>query len=365
MNYRRVYFKIISNAKIEMQRGIRKRGNGNYYENHHILPKSLFPLWKDRPSNQVLLTAREHFFCHQLLTKIWPGQKMNFALAAFLWGYNTTNKRGVQRANRYKMSSREYERLRGQLAKEFSALQKEVWKNKSPEELEILSKKHSEVMLNRTEEQRKKTLQKYRETLKNRTAADWEVIKQKSKETKQNKTDEELLELHNKLSKNTKDKTWFNNGVREILDFECPPGFTKGRLPDRGPRIKAGITNRERNKTRGSVQSRMSEEQLRLWRQHLSESHANAKEVYANMSEEVKNSRAIKISKALKGKKHSTEFKKSVSEGILKSPKHLDAVKKTAAAHRGKKFFNNGEKTILAETCPEGFVPGLLRKKVG
>lgn len=62
MNYRRVYFKIISNAKIEMQNGVRKKKNGNYYENHHILPKSLFPLWKDRTSNLVLLTAREHFF---------------------------------------------------------------------------------------------------------------------------------------------------------------------------------------------------------------------------------------------------------------------------------------------------------------
>ena len=70
MNYRHVYMLIIEHAKSEQKLGIRKRGNGVYYESHHVLPKSLFPLWKYRKRNMVLLTAREHFFCHQLLSKI-------------------------------------------------------------------------------------------------------------------------------------------------------------------------------------------------------------------------------------------------------------------------------------------------------
>ena len=37
-----------------------------------------------------------------------------------------------------------------------------------------------------------------------------------------------------------------------------------------------------------------------------------------------------KISDSLKGRVHSEEFKKKVSEGIHKSPKHLEAVKKVA-----------------------------------
>ena len=40
----------------------RKKGHNIYYESHHILPKSLFPLWKTKKSTLVLLTAREHFF---------------------------------------------------------------------------------------------------------------------------------------------------------------------------------------------------------------------------------------------------------------------------------------------------------------
>jgi len=63
------YLEIIKNAKKEM----RFRGNGNYYEEHHILPKVLFPLWATRKSNLILLTAKEHIICHKYLAKIYGG----------------------------------------------------------------------------------------------------------------------------------------------------------------------------------------------------------------------------------------------------------------------------------------------------
>ena len=77
MNYRHIYMCIITHAKASN----RKRGDGNYYEKHHILPRSLFPNWITKESNTVLLTAREHFFCHQLLTKIYPSFEMEKALS--------------------------------------------------------------------------------------------------------------------------------------------------------------------------------------------------------------------------------------------------------------------------------------------
>ncbi len=101
MNYRKVYIKIISNARLEETQGLRSKKNG-YYERHHILPKSLFPLWKKRRTNIVLLTAREHFFCHQLLSKIYPSKEMSYALVAFT----------VRPNSDYKISSREYEQLK-------------------------------------------------------------------------------------------------------------------------------------------------------------------------------------------------------------------------------------------------------------
>ena len=110
MNYRHVYMLIIEHAKKEVSLGLRpttkylrKDFPNQYFEFHHILPKSLFPLWKDRKSNIVPLTAREHFFCHQLLTKIYHCNQMLYALWRFVTAKN----------NKYcKVSSREYERIR-------------------------------------------------------------------------------------------------------------------------------------------------------------------------------------------------------------------------------------------------------------
>lgn len=94
--------KIISNAKKQN----RTKNSGVYYEKHHILPKSLFPLWKSRHNNHtVLLTAREHYFCHVLLTKIYPSKEMTYAL----WKMVNGNKE-IKRV----CSSREYENIRKQ-----------------------------------------------------------------------------------------------------------------------------------------------------------------------------------------------------------------------------------------------------------
>ena len=45
-----------------------------YYENHHIIPRCICKnkLWSNFSYNKVLLTAKEHFICHLLLTKIYP-----------------------------------------------------------------------------------------------------------------------------------------------------------------------------------------------------------------------------------------------------------------------------------------------------
>lgn len=107
MNYRHIYTLIIEHAKSQN----RCKGDGNYYERHHILPKSIFPLWSKRKSNIVLLTAREHFFCHQLLVKIYPCDKMFYALHSFISRPNAD----------YKITSKEYEKIK----KDFSKRMKE------------------------------------------------------------------------------------------------------------------------------------------------------------------------------------------------------------------------------------------------
>ena len=82
-----------------------------YTERHHVIPKSLNGT--DDKANLVDLTAREHFICHWLLTKMYTGEaksKMIYALNGM--------KRNGKFTQRYEtlITSRVYESLK----KEFS-----------------------------------------------------------------------------------------------------------------------------------------------------------------------------------------------------------------------------------------------------
>ena len=66
MNYQKIYDQIIKRSQSET----RVKGNGTYYEQHHILPKCLGGC--DNDDNKTLLTAREHFLCHWILHRLNP-----------------------------------------------------------------------------------------------------------------------------------------------------------------------------------------------------------------------------------------------------------------------------------------------------
>jgi hypothetical protein len=74
--YSKIYFNLINSRKTLS----RSRGDGNYYEQHHIIPKSFGG--NNSKQNLILFTAREHFLAHWLLTKCSEGdgyRKMIFA----------------------------------------------------------------------------------------------------------------------------------------------------------------------------------------------------------------------------------------------------------------------------------------------
>lgn len=74
------YLSIITEALLANRRRYCKSDERYiYYEQHHILPKSLYPQYEKDKTNLVLLTAEEHFECHKLLTKVFPGQEMAHA----------------------------------------------------------------------------------------------------------------------------------------------------------------------------------------------------------------------------------------------------------------------------------------------
>lgn len=97
--YHTWYYSIITRAKT--------RGSiEQYSERHHIVPKSLGG--SDDMNNLVELTAREHFVCHWLLTKMTDGQhkhKMIYA-CKLMMHMEAPNQ------ERYKISSHIYELLR-------------------------------------------------------------------------------------------------------------------------------------------------------------------------------------------------------------------------------------------------------------
>jgi hypothetical protein len=77
-----------------------------YTETHHIIPKSLGG--SNTKSNLVRLTAREHFVCHWLLTKMTNSNKMHFA---FRMMFNSNSQH-----QRYVGTSRTYDHIRNQLS---------------------------------------------------------------------------------------------------------------------------------------------------------------------------------------------------------------------------------------------------------
>jgi len=84
MKYQKIYISLVLSAGSKNRNKLSKDNlNYIYFENHHILPKCLGGL--NIPSNLVLLTAREHFIAHKLLTKIYPkNYRINKALFCML-----------------------------------------------------------------------------------------------------------------------------------------------------------------------------------------------------------------------------------------------------------------------------------------
>lgn len=96
MNYKKIY-----ECLIESRRNLgRFKGDDNYYEKHHILPKCFGGT--NESENLVLLTAREHFVAHLLLVEMYEGRNKSKMCCA-LWKMSTGNK-----YQKRKLTSKQY-----------------------------------------------------------------------------------------------------------------------------------------------------------------------------------------------------------------------------------------------------------------
>jgi hypothetical protein len=109
--YENWYASITKNAK--------NRKTNEYTELHHIVPSSLGGT--DEKHNLVELTAREHFICHWLLTKIHTGENRSKMIYA-LNGMKRTNKE--QQRYETPITSRVYAKLKEEFSKTHSQTMK-------------------------------------------------------------------------------------------------------------------------------------------------------------------------------------------------------------------------------------------------
>ena len=106
MNYKKIYDDLMTWAQSQN----RDRGDGEYYERHHIIPscmggKGNLSSRKPHP-NLVYLTAKEHYLAHKLLCEIYPdNHKLIYALWAMMTMIDGTGRE-------YRISGREYQRIR-------------------------------------------------------------------------------------------------------------------------------------------------------------------------------------------------------------------------------------------------------------
>jgi len=101
--YSKCYYNIIINAlQADRKKLPRNNKNFTYYESHHIIPKSIKPEFRDlnlNPWNKALLTPKEHFICHLLLTKMLSDSDKNKMVYA-LW--SMTHRASKYQSKRFK-----------------------------------------------------------------------------------------------------------------------------------------------------------------------------------------------------------------------------------------------------------------------
>jgi DNA-directed RNA polymerase subunit RPC12/RpoP len=317
MNYNKIYEIIIKKAQLENRRKLKKSNiDYIYYELHHILPKSLFPEisnLNEYPENGVLLTAREHFFCHQLLEKIYPGKQMLLSL----WRLANDGQNNYCIKN-----SREYERLKIRFSK-FQSLR-------------MKGKKHTE------ESKNKQSI-----TIKLKMINNPDIKKKYQDNFRKAGKDyaRKCKEYSNSVPKEIY--------ISSLLDIE---NFCKRY------NLKKGFTRRIKVKYICMICGKETIQGMKEFTErgktdfecpHCKKSRQK-KENNPNKDGHVNRNRHIKFSE---------ERKKKIGIKSSEVWENENNRKKLSNSMRGSLLWNNGIISVRSKTCPEGFTKGRLPDK--
>lgn len=208
--YTKWYYTIICKAQ--------SRVNCGYTETHHIIPRSLGG--SDSTDNLVALTAREHFICHTLLTKMVEGQNRGKMLHAAI-----LMKAANRQQDRY-FNSRIYETVRRNYATKRSLDQRGAGNS-------FYHKCHSTEAKTRMSAAKKALygngnhphigMKRSEETRKNIS-----LSKKGKPSTKKGLPGKKWTE-ETRAKMKDRSYNWYTNGVKNVRAQTCPEGFVKGR----------------------------------------------------------------------------------------------------------------------------------------
>lgn len=225
MNYKNIYENFIKSRKGKIF------SDTEYYETHHILPKSLGG--DNNIENLIKLSAREHYFAHLLLAK-FAGPKMKIALLWFIAGTNKFSG-GVKH---YPNSSKI-----GKIREDASIARSILMTGR------IISEEHRQKISKRmkgcTPWNKDKILidEKYKGGKKNKGKPTWNS----------GITGKEYTEKYKKggLTPPRQDGSkWINNGIETkklSSGLPIPEGYIQGRLSISGSKNPMSITNKKQN----------------------------------------------------------------------------------------------------------------------
>jgi len=311
------YYNIINNAKA---RDIIE----GYTEKHHIIPKSLSG--DNSEDNLVTLTAREHFICHWLLTKMTTNlnkSKMFFALNMMKVG------RKKYQIYTTKITSRIYMRVR----KELATANLNLWNNKTPKQKEEHAKKAAistkKVWEDRTQEEKSSLRKKMSRTWKNKSQKEKNAYAQKQArktlEVWKNKPQEEKENHALKTANIQKNRT---QKEKDIISKKLSDGWHNRSQEEKDNIIKKRIdthTNKSQSEKKAIIQKRLN----------------------------TVNAKSLEEKAAFSSKMRDIQLNKTPAE------KEIFA-NSVSLVHKGRRWYTNGtiRKKCFPGTEPDGFILG-------
>ena len=193
MNYIKIYNNLIDfrlkNPPIE------------FFEKHHIKPKSLFPELENDPNNIVKLTYKEHYLVHHLLYRYYKsiGDKIATSKMACAWF------RTCYRENGLKVTALQFEKAKISIKKRYV----------SDETRKKISFNHADISGEKNPNFGREFSIQHRKRI--------------SEARKKFKASKEQCEKHRK---DMLGRIWVNNNINEkfVLPINIPEGYKKGRL---------------------------------------------------------------------------------------------------------------------------------------